>query len=77
MPDGGVHSKSSQTFKTEITSKAPISRSSRTEVFCKKDVLRNVAKFTENPCARVSLIKLLASGLQLYLKRDSGAVVFL
>ena len=41
-------------------------------------VLRNLTKFTGNTCARVSfLIKLQASGLQLYLKRDSGTGVFL
>ena len=36
-------------------------RSNRREVFCKKSVLRNFAKFTRNTCARVSfLIKLQA-----------------
>ena len=50
-------------------------RSSRPEVVCKKGVLRNFAKFT---CARVSLlIKLQASDLQPYWKRDSGTDVFL
>ena len=29
-------------------------RSSRLEVFCKKGVVSNFAKFTENTCARVS-----------------------
>ena len=39
-----------------------LGRSSRPEVFCKKGVLRNIAKLTENTCARVSfLIKLQAS----------------
>ena len=37
------------------------------EVLCKKGVLKIFAKFTGNTCARVSfLIKLQASGLQLY-----------
>ena len=31
-------------------------RSSQTEVFCKKCVLRNFAKFTENTCAKVSFL---------------------
>ena len=31
-------------------------RSSRPEVFCKKGVLRNFAKFTWNTCARVSFL---------------------
>ena len=33
-----------------------IFRSSRPEVFCEKGVLRNVAKFTGNTCARVSFL---------------------
>ena len=41
--------------------KNPKVRSSRPNVFCKKGVLRNFAKFTGNTCARVSiLIKLQA-----------------
>ena len=41
-------------------------------------VLRKFAKITGNTCVRVSfLIKLQASGLQLYLKRESGTSVFL
>ena len=31
-------------------------RSSQTEVFCKKTVLRNFAKFTENTCAKASFL---------------------
>ena len=39
-------------------------RSSRAGVFCKRGVLRNLAKFTRKTCARVSfLVKLQASSL--------------
>ena len=42
-------------------------RSSRQEVFCKKGVLRNFQNSQDNTCARDTfLIKLQASGLQLY-----------
>ena len=52
--------------------------SSRPEVFCKKSVLRILQNSQENTCVRVSfLIKLQASGLQLYSKRDSSTGVFL
>ena len=47
-----------------------ISRSSRPKVFCKKVILRNFAKFTENTYARVSFLMKLQAGLQLYQKRD-------
>ena len=48
------------------------------ELFCKKGVLKNLAKFMGKDLARVSfLIKLLALGLQLYYKRDSATGVFL
>ena len=44
-----------------------IFRSSRPEVFCKKNDLRNFAKFTGKHCVRDSfLIKLQAQRLQLY-----------
>ena len=36
------------------------SRSSRPKVFCKKRVLRNLAKFTGNTCARVSFFNKVA-----------------
>ena len=43
------------------------SRSSRLEMFCKKGVFRNFAKFTgKDLCQSVFLIKLQASDLQLY-----------
>ena len=46
-------------------------RSSHPEVFCKKAVLRNFAKFTGNTCARVSfLIKLQASRPATLLKKS-------
>ena len=32
-------------------------RSCRSEVFCKKGVLENFTKFTENTCAKVSFLK--------------------
>ena len=52
-----------------------INRSSRPEV--KKLFLEISQSSQENACARVSfLIKLMASGLQLYSKRDSGKGVF-
>ena len=45
--------------------------SSRPEVFCKKGVLENLAKFTgKHLCQSLSFNKL-------YLKRDSGTCVFL
>ena len=34
-----------------------IFKSSRPEMFCKKDVLKNLAKFTGNTCARVFFFK--------------------
>ena len=53
-------------------------RSSCPEVFCKKGVLGNFANSQKNTGARASfLIKLQASGLQLYWKRDSSTGVFL
>ena len=54
-----------------------ICRSSRPEVFCKKDVLRNFAKFTgNNTCARVSfLIKLQASACN-FSKKEALPQVF-
>ena len=61
-----------------ITLKRAKARSNRSEVFCKKSVLRNFAKFTKKTCTRISFLKKLrAPGLQLYLKRDSGTGVFL
>ena len=44
---------------------------------CKKVFLEISQNSLENTCARASfLIKLLASGLQLYLKKDSGTGAF-
>ena len=55
-----------------------ISQKQPPEMFCKKRVLRNFAKFTgKHMCQRLFLINLQASGLQLYQKRDSGKGVFL
>ena len=49
-------------------------RSSSAEVFCKKGVLKNFEKFTrKHLCQSLFFNK----NLQLYWKRDSGAVVFL
>ena len=46
--------------------------------FVKKGVLENFAKFTgKHLCQSLFLIKLQSSGLQRYLKRDSGTGVFL
>ena len=42
------------------------SRNSRTEVFCKKDVLKNLTNLQENPALESFLINCRASGLQLY-----------
>ena len=47
-------------------------RSSRPEMFCKKDVLRNFAKFTGK-----HLCQSLSFSFSLYWKRGSGATVFL
>ena len=53
-------------------------RRSHLEVFCKKVFLKIPQNSQENTCARVSfLMKLQASGLQLYEKRDSGTGVLL
>ena len=50
----------------------------RADVSVKKVFLQILQNSQENTCVKVSfLIKLLAWGLQFYLKRDSGAVVFL
>ena len=50
-----------------------LSRSSQQKCSMKKGVLRNFTKFTGKPVpGPLFLIKLQASGLQLYLKRDSG-----
>ena len=54
----------------------PKCRSSCPEVFCKKGVLRNFGKFTgKHLCLSLLLIKLQASGLQLY-KEETLAQVF-
>ena len=53
-------------------------RSSRPEVFCKKGVLRNFAKFTEKHlCQSLFFNKVADLRLQLYLKKDSSTGVFL
>ena len=55
-------------------------RSSHPEVFCEKGVLRNLAKLTENTCAKVSfLIKLQAYSLRptSLLKSGSGTGIFM
>ena len=53
-------------------------RSSRPEVFCEKSVLKNFTKFTgKQLCQSLFFNKVEGLGLQLYEKRDSGAVVFL
>ena len=47
------------------------------EVFYKKGALKISQNLQENTCARVSfLVKLLTSGLHLYLKRNSGTGAF-
>ena len=50
--------------------------SSRQEVFCKKDVLKNFVKFIEKDLCQSSFFNKV-TGLQLYLKRDSGTGVSL
>ena len=53
-------------------------RSTRQEVFCKQDVIKNFTKFNGNKCSRFSfLIKPQAPGLQLCIKRNSGTGIFL
>ena len=49
-------------------------RSSLPEVFYKKGVLRNLAKFTENTCARVSFLKFQASVCDIINKETLTAV---
>ena len=46
------------------------SRSSRLEVFFKKVVLRNFAKFQENTCARVSFLRKLQASVCNFLKKS-------
>ena len=59
-------------------SKLLVSEAATRGVLWKKGVLRNFAKFTgKHLCRSLFLIKLQASGLQLYQKRNSGTVVFL
>ena len=52
-------------------------RSSHLEVFCKKGVLRHFAKFLGKHLYQGLFNKVAGSGLQLYLKTDSGTGVFL
>ena len=63
-------------FSGKNTNQCIKNGSGRLEVFCEKGVLRNVAKFTENTCARVSfLIKLQASPC-IFIKKDTLVQVF-
>ena len=48
-------------------------RSSRTEVLCKKGVLKNFRNLQENTCSSLIFNKV----MQLYQKKDSGTGVFL
>ena len=53
-------------------------RSSHSEVLCGKSILKNFAKSTEKRlCKILFLVKLQASGLQLYWKRSFGTGLFL
>ena len=53
-------------------------RSSRQEVFFKKGVFRNFAKFTgKHLCQSLFFNKVAGLSLQLYLKKDTGTSVFL
>ena len=52
--------------------KTSLFRSSRSEVFCKKDVLKDFAKFTGKHLCESFFLK----SLQLYYKRDFGTGVF-
>ena len=52
--------------------KTSLFRSSRSEVFCKKDVLKDFAKFTGKHLCESFFLK----SLQLYYKRDFGTSVF-
>ena len=68
-----MHKENSQIHK-EMTETL---RNNRPDVFCKKVFLEISQNSQKNTCARVSfLIKLQASGLLLYLKRNSGTGVF-
>ena len=52
-------------------------RSSRSEVFCKKGVLKNFGKFTAKyQCQSLFLVKLQARGLQLYFIKKETPTVF-
>ena len=52
-------------------------RSSRPDVFCKKDVLRNFAKFTENTSARISLWLPVVASVQSQLRTKSTVISIL
>ena len=61
---------------SEATDRVVGNRSSRQEVFCNKDVLKNLTKFTgKHLCQSLFFNKV--AGLQLYLKKDSSAGVLL
>ena len=51
-------------------------RSSRSEVFCKKDVPSNFAKFTKSICARVSFSIRLQAKANNFIKKETLAQIF-
>ena len=51
-------------------------RSSRPEMFCKKGVLRNFAKFTGNGCARATFLMTLQAQVCNFIKQGTQAQVF-
>ena len=51
-------------------------RSSRPEVFCNKGALRDFAKFTENTCARTSLLLKLQAKVSNFIYKETLAQVF-
>ena len=62
--------RTSSVFSWKELSSDYCGRNQPSEMFCNKGVLRNVTKFTGKHLCQTS-------GLQLYLKRDSGTGVFL
>ena len=65
---------------TFVVFKLPLisERSSHPKVFCRKGVLENFAKFTgKHLCQSLFSNKVPGLSLQLYLKRDFGASIFL
>ena len=59
-----------------IMSSTETFRSSRPEVFCKKSVLRNFTKFTENTAVKVSFSVKLQAEACIFIKKEPPAQAF-